>query len=304
MREQALLKFPSEYIPSWQSIDQLSEAILEYAEPLENSTLWPILGLGKKAATTTKGVAVLASMGFWSDAAVLSRSLTDLETTVKWLLKDDSVNRIEKYLSGIEQEKKRLLRKMTAGISVSAQVLSDLIDPRSLKIDDSIAMNDKGWSGLTLRDMAREVDLERNYDLPYWILSAIAHSHVLSILDWSPDREEANEVLASFFCQHKGGFLRILVLGGVPLQALHIFGFIDKVLGLGLNEQIESAWVFARQAMVPGKVVITDSPEKKEFSESLEQGDVVLVGPDGSIVKKYWPKRYVEGRKKNRSKKR
>lgn len=118
-------------------------------------------------------------MELWSDAFVLSRSLIEIEIIVKWLMKEDSGRRIEMYPSGSESEKKRLL-KMVAGISVSAQTLSDLIDPTGLDTDPE--KGGKGWSGLNIRQMSREVNIERHYDLAYWISSSLVHSDSLSTM--------------------------------------------------------------------------------------------------------------------------
>lgn len=218
MREQIPLRFPREYIPSWHTLIELCDQLLDYSTSLKSEDLWPVLALGKKAAITTKAIATLAGMEFWSDAFALSRTLTDIEIILKWLMKEDTVHRIQTYLAGIENEKKRLVNKMTAGLSVSAQTLSDLIDPAELGTAPPIEDNRKGWSGLTIREMSREVDMERHYDAAYWISSSIVHSHALSLLEWSPKRDHENEVLVSFFCQHNDGFQSHMVLSAIQCR--------------------------------------------------------------------------------------
>ena len=296
MREQIPLRFPQEYIVSWHTLVELCDQLLDYSTPLQNEHLWPIFALCKKAATTTKAVATLASMEFWSDAFALSRTLTDIEIIVKWLMKENTEHRIEKYLSGIEHEKRRLLNKMNAGISVTAQTMSDLIDPAELATLPPIEDNRKGWSGLTIREMSREVDMERHYDAAYWISSSIVHSHALSLLEWNPKRDQENEMLVGFFCQHNDGFQSRIVLSAVPMQVLHIFTFVDKELGLGFGQKIDAAWHFAHLAIAPGKVRFVNSTE----SHDIGVGDVALLTQDGAIVKKYSPKRPVGNKKKKR----
>jgi hypothetical protein len=289
MAEQIPLRFPPNYTASWQALLGLCEQILNYSTPLKSEHLWPLLALCKKAAMTAKAIAALASMELWSDAFVLSRSLIEIEIIVKWLMKEDSVRRIEMYTSGSESEKKRLLKKMVAGISVSAQTLSDLIDPAGLDTDPE--KGGKGWSGLNIRQMSREVDMERNYDLAYWISSSLVHSSVLSLLEWNPKRDDEHELLVSFFCQHNDGLQSHLVLTATPLQVLHIFTFVERELGLGFAGNLDSAWHYAHLAVAPGKVsFVGESPD-------IAVGEIVLLGEDRSIVKRYSPKRPGTARK-------
>lgn len=80
------------------------------------------------------------------------------------------------------------------------------------------------------------------------------------------------------------------------MQVLHIVTFVDKELGLGFGQKIDTAWHFAHLAIAPGKVRFVNSDEPHD----IWVGDVALLAKDGSIVKKYSPKRPVKKKKKRK----
>jgi hypothetical protein len=228
-----------------------------------------------------KGIGALATLELWSDALVLSRSLLELEITIKWILQQDVKGRLHAYLSGISQEKKRLLNKMNAGISVSAQVLSMLIEPSDLGIDTATTELKASWSGQNVRELAREVDMEQNYDLPYWISSMFAHAHALSVLEFHPDKRKESEVFARMFSQQGGDFLSTMVMEAVPCQFLHILGSIDKGLDLGLEPAIAATWQKVHQSFNKGKGV--QYVYSSETDLGMVQGDLSLIGSEGPV---------------------
>lgn len=274
-------RFSKVFTASWNSILELSETVLGYSQPLKDNDFWPVLALGKRACGTMKGIGALATLELWSDALVLSRSLLELEITIKWILQQDVKGRLRTYLSGISQEKKRLLNKMNAGISVSAQVLSMLINSSDLGTDTATTEIQSSWSGQKVRELAREVGMEQNYDLPYWISSMFAHAHALSVLEFHPDKRKESEVLAGMFSQKSGDFLSTMVMEAVPCQFLHILGSIDKGLDLGLEPAIAATWQKVHQSFNKGEGVQYIYPSETE--SGTVQGDLSLVGPEGPV---------------------
>ena len=186
---------------------------------------------------------------------------------------------------------------MVAGRSVSAQMLADFVDATTLINGTGLGETGRGWSGLTIRDMAREIDLERIYDLPYWISSAFIHSHALSILGKNDELKQKEEVLAPMFDEGLEGLPRFLVLGATPSESLHIFMFVDKVLQLGIERQIESAWTAVQDCLseVSGGAVIS--------SDDMKVGNIAVYGKHHGIpFEKIYSPRRTSNHNKQRSK--
>lgn len=294
MRKQPSPDLPELYYPQWHAILQIGERILNCPQSPTHAPLWPILGLSKKAAATTEAIAALASAQLWADALVLKRTLIEIEITIKWFLDQDTENRIQRYVSGIDHESMNLLNKMSAGRSVSAQFLADLINPAALAPSNPVEEIGRSWSGLSIRDMSRDCDMERIYDMAYWISSAFVHSHVLSILDYNPSLKEQQEILGPLFGRGSDDFPCWLVLGATPSQALHIFMAADRVLHLGLSQEIESSWELVRQCLRKA------SGGSFAFSDDVREGDLIVRGhvEGKSFEKRYSPRRMSAGRPK------
>jgi hypothetical protein len=178
-------------------------------------------------------------------------------------------------------------------------VLSDLIKPENLKVEDPASEINKTWSGLTVREMAREVNMEQNYDLPYWISSAFIHSHALSILDANPKRNKENPILTDMFSQGEKRFLNTIVMEGVPCQVLHTFSSIDSALNLGIKGQIDSAWYHVHMSFNDGKVRFISPSEGK----GIKEDELAIIGIDGT-KKVYSPRPFYNRKKRHKKRKR
>lgn len=288
----------------WRIILELATSIRKMNPALPQPYMWPIRGLARRSANISGGLAVLVMNGLWAEALILGRSLMEMEITLKWLLSGDTKKRLNRYIGAIRDEEKRLCRKMTEGVSVSAQILSELIGDQ---LRDRLAKGVKTpgpasyhgpksrWPYLPIREMAREVDLERNYDLGYWIESIFAHVHPLSILESHPSHWD-HLLCPLFTCEAREGLPRALCLVALPASVLHVFATVNDALNLGLQTKIEKAWK-AVHALLRDE----DSGIRWEPSIELSPGEVRVYSTDGT-VKRYTPKRSSKDRRAKRVK--
>jgi hypothetical protein len=207
-------------------------------------------------------------------------------------ISEDSERRLELFASTIHDEEERLARKMSEGVSVSAQVLADLIGDKLREklsrnadgVKSAQSHSAKSWPPFPIREMAREVDLERDYDLVYWLQSIFAHAHPLSILEAHPSDWE-HLLCPLFTCEATSGMPRALCLVALPSSSLHVFQAIDESLNLGLGAKIEEAWKAIHSLLQDEQNGALWQP-----SFDIPMGEVHVHYVDGSS-KKYVPKR-------------
>jgi Family of unknown function (DUF5677) len=271
-------RFDPTYIPLWSKLEELSQRLVTYTGPLPDTNLWPVLALGQKGARSLKSCAALISLELWDDAFIIARALFETEITIKWLAEDDTETRVNEYLLGIQREKGRLLSKMGAGSSLTAQAIADTFSQSELR--PSINEVTKPSARSNIREMSRDADEERSYDFFNWIASAFAHSHALSIIDCNPDLAHQEKVLSFLFGHEKNGIIRHYLLGGVPTAVLTMFEAVDKKLRLDLARDIEAGWELLRKCL--------SKTMKMEFSKDMSPGELIYrtVDEDGTVQEK------------------
>jgi hypothetical protein len=213
----------------------------------------------------------------------------EIEITVKWLLSGDSNKRLDQYVRAIHIEEERLGRKLSDGFSVSAQIMNELFGEHLKQRRASHARagsptsgRKSGWPPVSIREMSKEVNLERNYELGYWIESVYAHAHPLSILEAHPS--DWDHVLCSMFtCEARNGLPRFICVLALPSSILHVFAALDEVLSVGLQAEITRAWEAINEL---GR---KEMGGNVEFSVDLPVGEVHVNYTDGSS-RRYSPK--------------
>ncbi len=278
----------------WRQILEMASLLRQAGTNPSEPHLWPITGMARRAANMTRGLALLVMNGLWAESLVVGRSLMEMEITVKWLLAKDVKDRLDLYVGAIRDEEERLARKLSDGISVSAQVLNEFVgDQLRERLKKSPLRpnlpprNQKkkrtGWPYLSIRDMAKEVGLERNYELGYWIESVFAHVHPLSVLESHPI--EWDHILCPLFaCESRTGMPRALCLVALPSSILHLFATFDDVMGLGLGPRLEEAWAELHELLRDESNGVQWVP-----SQDLPPGEIRVHRADGT-VHRYAPK--------------
>ncbi len=275
-----VLLIPEPFRDSWTKLIKLSQAVTEREHLVADVVDWPILALTIKAAHTTLSVATLAAMRQWPDAWILGRSLFETEIFVKWLLEADTQHRLATYLAEIDTEMTRLDHKMLQGRSVAAQVLKDILPPEVLRNDAPVTPRDRQLG--TVRARAQRTNLDRSYDIPYWIASVFAHSHALSLSQWNPALAAAQSHFKDIFSFRDKGLPSWMVLEAIPMNALDTFELANHHFGLDLQGLISDT----RQAF--RDVVTKVSGGRVQFTTAIERGEVRIEYEDGS-VKTYTP---------------
>jgi hypothetical protein len=149
------------------------------------------------------------------------------------LLSDgDLESNVADYLGQIAAERTRLERKMTAGRSVTAKVLADL-----WPMENSRKKSTKTQG--SVRERAMKVDMERLYDIPYWISSAFAHSSPLSLSEWNVDLSVQDPILDAFFSLKSVDAPSWLTLSGLPYAVIQTYFLADKHLNWEISDRVE-----------------------------------------------------------------
>jgi hypothetical protein len=281
--QRIVLLIPEPFFRAWTHLVGLSQTITQNDCKPEIPARWPILALTIKAAHTTLSIATLAAMRQWPDAAVLGRSLFETEMLVKWMLESDTESRVATYLSEIEMEAARLRRKMAEGRSVSAQILRDIVPHDAFKASTPAETDAARVLG-AVRDRARATNLDRSYDLTYWVASVFAHSQALSLSQWNPEMLAADSPFISMFKTDGTGLACGMVLGGIPMSALDTFQVASHHFGLGVEDRIATTRQEFREA---GRKFLGGS---MKFTKNIRRGDVIVERDDGTTTT-YSPKR-------------
>ena len=224
------INIPSPFLEAWIPLLELSGAVLELPRP--NGDEWVLLALARKAARSMYALASLASLNLWGDALVIGRSLFETELRVQWLLAGPYDERVSEYLNEVGTEEARLQRKGRAGRSVSAKVLA------ATRVVGGPATSSGGKARHNIRETAKPLDMERLYDLPYWISSTFVHTGVLSLAEWHHALARADRQLAAMFSLGHRDLPCWLTLSGVPTSAIRTYRAIDDRLALGLGSRI------------------------------------------------------------------
>lgn len=202
-----------------------------------------IYGLTERAISIFHAIGELHNFTLIDAKLILTRSLFDTEILINWLLQDDSEKRIGLYLDGVELDKDNLVKKIKSKISTTGQVLADIFSDEIEK-HISTTSKRKNWSGKNIRELTRDVYLEKSYDIGYWMMSVFVHGSALSIADNCKLDKYKNEKLLSavFETTDKSSMAWSLTLQYPTISILNIFKHIDSYLKLNQVSEIDKCW--------------------------------------------------------------
>jgi hypothetical protein len=276
--EKVILLIPEPLFKAWNSLVELCLAVKKCEPRISSCSHWPILALAIRGADLALSVGTLASMRQWPDACILGRTLFETEILVKWLLESDTDRRIAEYLAEVEEEKGRFRRKMEAGLSTATQVMRDLFSAQSFSGPQTTGRKKRAGSHGSVRGKAQTVNLERSYDLPYWMMSIFAHSHAICLSKWHPELMRARSPFVHLFGFESDDLPAWMALTAIPLSALDLFQLTNHHLDLNLSEQIEAT----RQAFRDGDSKLTGGVLR--FSKDVQRGEIRLESSDGTVT--------------------
>lgn len=150
-----------------------------------------------RAAYLLDAIYRLALQGLATEAMVILRSLLNLYINIKWLTKDDSKKSFERYA-----DFEVVYRKLTLDNVKKYGGIGDKIKNYNLKIHDKdfervkkkYNLNKRkdffNWSGRSIYQMAKDVNLENSYKIIYGELSSIEHTGPGSVRHYLDDSEK------------------------------------------------------------------------------------------------------------------
>ncbi|MEW6661033.1 MAG: DUF5677 domain-containing protein [Bacillota bacterium] len=213
-----------------------------FAKPFPHKELFGdvLLACAVKAHKSLESLTILAKRGFGEDASVITRTIIELAINILYIAQDPRP-RTQRYVDWEPIRKEWLWRQMEAyHPQVSKKYFAER--KRVLDLYRKVAKNfreDKkkgNWSGITLAEMAAEVQMSWHVHVLYAHLSNLSHSNVVGV---KPYIKEAS-----------GGRLAVLV-GPSPdwvgeaipaaLEAvLRVFGLVNELWNLKLEQELNS----------------------------------------------------------------
>jgi hypothetical protein len=137
------------------------------------------------------GIIELCSNGLLIESQILLRSLLNIRIYLKWMNAEDSDKRKQRYRDfeivfckkAAESTYKfygKLIDTSTADYRQSEQLFNNVITKYNIKDYKKL----KSWSPKSIRQMAEDVNLEREYEITYSRLSEYEHCGPSSIVDY------------------------------------------------------------------------------------------------------------------------
>ena len=176
----------------WQLICDMATVIRESRQPLPRPGLWPIRGLARRSANMVRGLLTLLTNELLVECLVLQRPLSrGTGITIRWLLARDNGERLARYVAGLNREKGGWREEVAAdggggdGLDecrTQATANAETPLPPEWGVPDSRRLKPLP----SVKQMAVEVGLTRDYDIVYWIESAFIHASPLAIVESHP----------------------------------------------------------------------------------------------------------------------
>jgi hypothetical protein len=260
-------RIPKEYRNSWVAVSELCEKVLRISKP-EEERLWPILALCHKSVGSFNTISYLLSCYQFSDCLILGRSILENEIQIRWLVDEDTHNRVEEYLQSLNNTKIEFNSKLKSRASTTFQALGDFLKIAPLEIDSKRERSN-------IRTRSGEVGIESTYDVFYWITSKFVHADLLSIANYKSNFFETEKELSLFFEFNKGSIFDYILLTTPTLLTLHIITHTNRCLKFGLDESIQRTWNVINQEISKNTGVI--------FSEEIKMGTVSVRFMDGTV---------------------
>lgn len=241
-----------------------------------------IYGLTKRAINIYSSVGELYNSEFTETKLILARAIFDTEILINWLLQKDQNKRIELYINGLEIDKNSLISKLKSEISTTGQILAEIFsnEIKNYKINTSKKGN---WSGKTIRELTKDVYLEKSYDIGYWLMSIFVHGSVLSISDEIKLKKYNDDKLLSFIFDTSSETSIIKSLNQYPIIAiLNIFKHIDSFLALNQSDDLKHYWIKLNEIVNKNSNIKTQMIMDDENVE----GDLIVISEDNNKIEK------------------
>jgi hypothetical protein len=197
-----------------------------------------------KTCKTHEAIVILTERGYGQDAGILLRSLVNLVINAYWIARDPAV-RLERYM-----DYDWILRSQAADIGRRGDALARLtpemrcqlaaldaeIEKKAREAKEKHHYDRRGWSGISIRDMAKDVGFQNYYDYAYRLLSNLEHSNSRSTTSYLEEASGAYQ----FNVGPGPEYVRVILATAYGLL-VDLFALADKVLNLGLALALDEA---------------------------------------------------------------
>ncbi|MFQ5787404.1 MAG: DUF5677 domain-containing protein [Thermodesulfobacteriota bacterium] len=196
-----------------------------------------------------QGIYTLCESGNGIEATILLRSLLNLYINLKWLTQEDIENRMTRFA-----EFEVIYKKLTMDKLKESRLLENKVPSNDYSVHDKdfetvkTKYNLKSdwdlfyWSGKSIRQMAEDLGLERDYYVVYGYLSKIEHTSPSSVRSYLDDSIEG---VITISVGPSEDYVAISLITS-PQYFLPIKKIVFNTFGLGI-EDIDSDYVLLRE---------------------------------------------------------
>ena len=188
-----------------------------------------ILAMHSKATKTFRGISIICETGLAQDATILLRSLTEVLFTLRYILKQDQKDRAERYLAFASAVQNYKLMEAYKDAGEQAKLAKEMAADIQAKFGEDwwdAALGMGRWAGpkISIRKIAREVDLDEFYEKVYGVACQATHAS---------DTTEHVEI------KEKGGFTLKITPSPERIEAvLTMANEIYRLILVAVNESL------------------------------------------------------------------
>lgn len=191
-------------------------------------------------------------------------------------IQDDKNKEISNINIEIKQELEKFLIKIKNGDSYTSQILSDLLKDKEFNFTTKDGK--ETLKRRTIRDRAKDADLEFDYEILYWISSLFIHSHPLSLFIEQKEKYPNNEIIdvLSYLIQDID-LLNINFLTTILWISTYLF---EDIFSKTTKQEIDNLWDISR------KLLIKKSNLKWEIDENINLGEMQIITKEKTVILK------------------
>src|SRR3989344_2247089 len=196
-----------------------------------------------KAYKTHKAILLLCRHGYGEDAAILLRSLFDLDVTLTYILNDKTDERINRYFSHDWVARKKMYDYIVDKPDLLGEMENKSQEYDSIgevlkqaKIaEDKYRYNIFGWSDKSIKRMAEEIGRKNEYRTIYFLQSNIIHSTTRSINEYMKVEGDGLTVMAG----ESTNWIENDLVGGLDFF-FRIINTCNNLLKLEIDDQLQA----------------------------------------------------------------
>ncbi len=203
-----------------------------------------VLGLYAKAVKTFRAIHLLCVHGLCEDAQALLRTLSEVLADIKYLAKEDQVNRAQQYLDFTVIQDQKMINATEQNPELRGMFPDAVRDIVQERIEDARRRmpeeefkrryNSGAWHGRGIEEVMHDVGMQSAYDISFRLGSRAVHAtDLFDHMDWDPERGFVLKLLP-------GDKWALPVLNESNLLFLDILCQVNTIGNFGADEQIRT----------------------------------------------------------------